>query len=90
MYFLFCRFIYTESIGPNEERRRRESENKPFPEVELAFKTMQAAGKYGIPALYLFCRNYILGDIQKTFETSKGVAEYGLLYAIHVRLLVYI
>ena len=46
---------------------------------------MQAAGKYGIPALYTFCRNYILDDIQKTFTNSESVAEYGLLYALYVQ-----
>ena len=58
---------------------------EPFPTgVELAFKTMHAAVKYGIRALYLFCRNYILNDIQKKFSTSESVAECGLLYALYV------
>ena len=78
---LFYRFVYTESIAQDVDGHRTE----PFPTgVELAFKTMQAAGKFGIPALYLFCRNYILDDIQKTFTTSKDAAEDGILCAVYV------
>ena len=85
MFYRFYRFVYTESIAHDDGSRYHVRRIEPFPTgVELAFETMQAAGKYGIPALYLFCRNYILNDIQKTFRTSKEVAEYGILYALYV------
>ena len=86
---IICRFIYTESIADCDEFDNTDRQSDPFPTgVELAFKTMQAAGKYDIPALHLICRNYILDDLQKTFKTSEGIAEYGLLYALYVRQLI--
>ena len=76
--------MYTESIGHDDESEDRHGKIEPFPTgVELAFKTMQAAGKYGVPALYFFCRDYILDNIRETFR-SPHVAEHGFLYALYV------
>ena len=85
--WLFCRFAYTESIADGDGLKHCDGRLELLPtgvEMELVFQIMQAAGKYGIPALYLICRNYILDDIRKTFESSEGPAEHGILYAIYV------
>ena len=69
--FLFnSRYLYTEDLftALNKE------------EIAVAFEVLKCAGKYGVPYLYIECRQWIVQHFVEKFEDKEEVKTDALLY----------
>ena len=49
-------------------------------DISLAFEVMKCAGKYGVPYLYIQCRQWIVQHFVEKFEDKEIVKTDALLY----------
>ena len=69
-FIFWVRFLYTEKLSTAV------MEN----DISLAFEVMKCAGKYGVPYLYIQCRQWIVQHFVEKFEDKEIVKTDALLY----------
>ena len=64
------RFLYTEKLSTALIEK----------DIRVALEVMKCAGKYGVPYLYIQCRQWILEHFVEHFNSRKNVETDGLPY----------
>ena len=62
-FSLSSRFLYTDDLSTELLKR----------DAAVAFEVMRCAGKYGVPYLYIQCRQWIVEHFVGHFESRKNV-----------------
>ena len=67
---LLCRYLYTEEL----------SSTLMGEDIVVAFEAMRCAGKYGLPYLYIQCRQWIIQHLVEHFNSKRNVKTDALSY----------
>ena len=66
-FLLRSRYLYTEDLFKKDD-------------IALAFEVMKCAGKYGVPYLYIQCRQWIVQHFVQHFDDKANVKSDALPY----------